>query len=534
MNQKKEVYILIALTLISLFLFTWKIGSTPILDGDTAYSATIAKNIIKSGDWLTLKYTEDTGIIPKPPLFYWTIAAGFKIFGINEFGLSIFHSIFAVLTILLTYFIARELFDRRITLWSSVILLTSAQFFYQGRVPLQDIPLTLFITAALYMFILFEKRKNYLYYYLVPVFAALAVLVKGPVGLVLIGLVLLVYTIWNKKLLSYLNVHLLLAILVFLAVASPWFIAEYKILGDEFVDVFWRTNAGRFFMPTDQVGPDINAPIKPQFTFHELPLMLFFSLIPWSAFVYPAIFSYVKKEKFLIAWAFVVVLFFSLSLNYKIGRYILPALPALAILIAKFLSDALDNQDQHKKALTASKWIATLLIIPALLLAVVYYFRLFPTEQAIYQPMVIPSLIVLLSGMIISTGLLFRQQLKTAILGYLTTALITYIILIPLVSQYYPKAHPLKDFSQQISRFPAPYELFLFDASTSAPFIAFYQNKSFDECRSFDKLKNKLSSKKPVLVFSANPQIINDLKTFSSVNLKIHSQKSNFVLFSNQ
>ena len=439
MNHKKEIYILLILFLASVFLFTWKIGATPILDGDTVYSATIAKNIVQSGDWLTLKYIESEGIIPKPPLFYWIIAVGFKIFGINAFGLSIFHSIFAALTILLTYFIARELFDdRRTALWSSIILLTSAQFFYQGRVPLQDIPLTFFLAAALYMYILFEKRKNYLYYYLVPVFAALAVLIKGPVGLALIGLILLAYVVWNKKLLSYINIHLLLAILVFLAVVSPWFIAEYKILGPEFTDVFWRTNAGRFFMPTDQIGADLSAPVKRQFDFYMLPLMLFISLIPWSGFVYPAIFTNLKKEKLLITWAGAVVIFFSLSLNYKIGRYILPALPALAIIIAKFFNDTMSDPEKFKKPLAISKWITLLLVIPSLIITTFYFYKIFPAEQAAYQPMVLPVLVILVIGMLISTVFLFRNNLKTAMISFTITALVAYLTLIPLVAKHFP------------------------------------------------------------------------------------------------
>ncbi|MBU0686813.1 MAG: glycosyltransferase family 39 protein [Candidatus Margulisbacteria bacterium] len=535
MDRKKEILIVLLLFIFAFFLFTWQIGSIPILDGDTAYSATIAKNMLQSGDWMTLKYQDSGEIIPKPPLFYWIIAAGFKIFGINEFGLSIFHSLLAALTILLTYLVTRELFNKRIALWSSLILLTSAQFFYQARSPLQDVPLTLFITAAFYCFILFEKRKNYIFYYLIPIFAALAVLTKGPIGLVLIGLVLLIYAIITKKFFSYINFHLILALILFLLVVSPWFIAEYKILGPDFAKVFWKTNVGRFFMPTDQIGKDLSAPTKPQYDFYTYIAQLFILFLPWSGFLYPAIFYNFKREKVLIGWVLGIIIFFSLSLNYKIGRYILPAYPALAMLVAKFLDDALNNYDSLKKHLAVSKWILTLFILPFMLAATIYFIKVFPSEQALYQGIVLPSLTILFLGLIISTIFLFRKQLKYAIVGFATTAIITYLVLIPSLDIYFKKANPIKEYCLTLNHIIKPgNHVVLYDAIPSSPFAAFYLEHKFLNTQNHQALLEKLKSRQRTYVISENPKVISRLEKIAGIKLKIISQNPNFVLFSNQ
>src|SRR3989339_349609 len=454
MNKK-----LLFLLLISLFLFTWHIGSIPILDGDTAFSAKIAKNIIEKGDWITLRFLNPIDLVPKPPLFYWMMAAGMKIFGVNEFGLSIFHSLVGVLTVLLTYLIAKELYDEKTAFWSGLILLTSAQFFYAGRSPLQDMPLTFFIAAAFYCFVLFEKRKKYLFLYLIPVFTALALLTKGPVGLVLVGLVLFVYTIWNKSILSYLHLyfpHLCLCLCLCLVLILPWFVAEYKIIGKPFADIMIGSNFGRFFHPTDSIGndPTINT-ASPQYDFYSYFLQLFILFVPWSGFLYPALFSSIRKpeNRFIISW---------------------------------------------------------------------------PKQQAAYQPIVLPFIIIFTIGMIVFSVFLFRNQLKTAMKTVVCFSLASYIVLIFSLNLFFKEANPIKRFCETINRDNDGVTV-LYQAESSSPFAAFYLNDDFVQTRDEKNIQNLMKIVPKVYVISENPtadKIIRDSK--------VVVRKSNFVLFSNQ
>ncbi|MFA4858472.1 MAG: glycosyltransferase family 39 protein [Candidatus Margulisiibacteriota bacterium] len=538
MLNKKEMLAIVLLFLLAFFLFTWNIGSTPILDGDTAFSATIAKNILISNNWITLKFIDPNEIICKPPLFYWMMAAGGKLFGINEFGMSILHSLIGALTVLLTYFIARALFNQKVAFWSALVLLSSAQFFYQGRSPLQDIPLTFFIAAALYCFILFEKRKNYLFYYLIPVFAALATLTKGPVGLVLVGLVLMLYVIYNKKLLKYLNLHLLGALMIFLLVAAPWFIAGYQIQGPAFARIFLTSNVGRFFMPIDQTGTNLSAPIHPQYDFYTLPLMLLIVFVPWSGFLYPAIFAKLKEEKFLISWIVGVVVFFSLSLNYKIGRYILPAYPALAILIAKFLCDAADQAEKLpeklKWPLLISKWLTIGLILPLLILTAIYFALIFPAEQSAYQPIVLPTLSTLIAGMLLMSIFLLKNQIGRAMAAAAAFAILAYLILIPSLNHYFPEANPAKQLCLKVNQMAHPTdEIVLYNSPAAIPFAAYYLDRSFTTQNNPTALRQKLAGKHKVIVLYLDAR---GQAAINSAHLKYNlvSNQNGFMLFSNQ
>ncbi len=522
--MKKHLIILILLCAI---LFIWRIGSIPILDGDTASAAVIAKNIVNSGNWISMQ-TMEGSITSKPPLFYWILALGFKLFGINEFGLSILHSIIAGLTVLLTYLIAKELYTERIAFWSALILLTSAQFFYQGRSPLYDMPLTFFIAAAFYCFILYEKQRKPIFYFLIPIFTGLAFMIKGPVGLALVGVVLLIYVIWSKKIKKYLNWYLVSAIIVFLLIVSPWFIAEYQVLGNKLLDVFWYNNAVRFFHPLDSVGndPSVNTAV-PQYDFYSYFIQIFILFVPWAGFLYPAIFSNIKDQKshFIISWILGIIIFFSLSLNYKVSRYILPAFPALAIIVGKFICDASENIEKLKKPIAISKWITVLLIIPLLVIGTIYMINSFPTQQQAYRPIVLPFIIIFTLGMIVFSIFLFRNKLELAMKLSVLFCFVSYSVLILCINVYFPKANPIKEFcgiiNQKNDGIPV-----LYKADSSSHFAGFYLNDEFVQTRDVKNVKNLRKMIPKVYIISEDPDSVND---FSKI--KVIEKKSNFVLF---
>lgn len=523
--MKKHIIILILLCAI---LFIWRIGSIPILDGDTASSAVIAKNIIQSGNWITMQTMEGTPA-SKPPLLYWIMALGSVFFGVNEFGLSIIHSIIAGLTVLLTYFIAKELYTEKIGFWSALILLTSAQFFYQGRSPLYDIPLTFFITAAFFCFILYEKHKKLFFYLLVPFFTGLAFLIKGPVGLALVGIVLLIYLIWTKKSKEYLNLKLLGALLIFLIVIVPWFFTQYQIYGNKLLDVYWYNNVVRFFHPVDSVGNDLTVnTAHPQYDFYSYFIQIFILFVPWAGFLYPAIFSNIRDRKnyLIISWILGIIIFFSLSLNYKVSRYILPAFPALAIIVGKFICDASENIEKYKKPVAISKWLTVLLIAPLLVIGTIYMIYSFPAQQQAYQPIVLPFIIIFTLGIIISSFFFFKNEIKKVALGLIFFTFLSYLVLIPCLDIFFIKANPIKEFCLTINQYDDGITI-LYKADSSSHFAGFYLKDQFIQTRDVNTVKELIKEFPKVYIISEDPDSVNEFK-----EVKVIDKKSNFVLFS--
>src|SRR3989339_96877 len=454
--MKKDILALAALGFVLFMLFAQLI---PIIDGDTAFYATIAKNIIKSGDFITLKFVNTGDIIDKPPLAMWFMAVSFKLFGINEFALSLWHSLLAIGTVILTYLMGRELFGRRGGLLAGLILMLSCQFFYITRTPMLDIPLTFFITASFYCIFRLNGTKycatttSPIYYYIFSIALALALLTKGPVGIAiplgaLIILKFLTLTTFDKTHNSqpiHTNLfHLFMSTLLFLTIAAPWFIIEYKILGQPFANLFFLRNFLRFFRPTDIIG-NLNT-IAPQYDFYSYFLQIFLLFAPWGGFVYPAIFygTKDKNQKLFLIWAAVAVGIFAFSLNYKIGRYILPAFPALAIIVANFLESAIKEPEKLKRYISTSAWLNAILLIPIFAIATIYLFIAFPSEINAFKPIALPFLAIFSAGLIAGTFFLFKREVKKAVITFMLSSTLAYVVFIITAGLFINTALPTK------------------------------------------------------------------------------------------
>ena len=451
--MKKDILALVALGFVLFMLFAQTI---PIIDGDSAFYATMAKNIVKSGDWMTLKFVNSNDIIDKPPLTMWLMAISFKLFGINEFALSLWHSLFAIGCVLLTYFMGKELFGRRGGLLAGLILMLSGQFFYITRTPMIDIPLTFFITSAFYCIFKLNKTGNNLYYYPLALSMALALLTKGPIGAVIPLASLILFKILNIFLPSHNPqpntqakthnsfLHFSLSALLFFAISAPWFIIEYKILGQPFADIFFLRNFMRFFRPTDVIGNLTQ--IAPQYDFYSYFLQIFLLFAPWGGFVYPAIFygTKDKNQKLFLIWAAVAVGFFAFSLNYKIGRYILPAFPALAIIVANFLESAIKEPEKLKRYISTSAWLNAILLIPIFAIATIYLFIAFPSEINAFKPIALPFLAIFSAGLIAGTFFLFKREVKKAVITFMLSSTLAYVVFIITAGLFINTALPTK------------------------------------------------------------------------------------------
>ena len=174
------------------------------------------------------------------------------------------------------------------------------------------------------------------------------------------------------------------------------------------------------------------------------------------------------------------------------------------------------------------KWTNAILIIPLLFLGTIYMILSFPKQQAAYQPIVLPFIIIFTIGMIVFSVFLFRNQLKTAMKTVVCFSLASYIVLIFSLNLFFKEANPIKRFCETINRDNDGVTV-LYQAESSSPFAAFYLNDDFVQTRDEKNIQNLMKIVPKVYVISENPtadKIIRDSK--------VVVRKSNFVLFSNQ
>ncbi len=452
-----ERIVFFALMMLVIFLFFWRLGDIVIVDEDAAIYARVAREILQTKDWITLHFNGQVWF-DKPPLCIWLTALSIKLLGMNEFALRFWHVLFGIGGIVVTYIIAKELFDQSTARLSSLILATAVLYFYQVRSPLQDIPLTFFIALSLCFFLFFIRREKYLFLYLFWLSLSLAVLTKGLVGMVLPGLIVLFYIIFVKKLVLLRKksfwIHCILGLLIFLAMAAPWHIIEYIRHGKNFIyEYFTVRTFGRYLYPVDSAT---NIP-DPKWVY--LPNMFVFFL-PWSIFI-PFAFIYAFKKLsrkstsslFILLWFIIILCFFSFSSGRKLPKYIGPSFPALAIMVGNLWRDYLENfknrflhRTMFFSSLISLAFIIFLLTITGFILPRLWL----PNEYEPYLSIAIPFLLSFGLGIMFSAVLLLLRKRKSSFVAFVVTALISYGLLFSLGGNYINTILPTKDLAYEL------------------------------------------------------------------------------------
>jgi len=196
-ESKRDVLLLSALCVV---LFFTGIGGNPLWDIDEGMHAAMSHEMVSSGDWLTPRLNGDAWY-DKPALFSWLGAICFKLFGFTELAARLPSALAALATVLLTHALGRSLFGGRVGILAGAILATSIQFVLMARVVVHDMVFTLCLTAALvcwwHAYAGHNRRKLLLLCFYTAL--GLATLTKGPIGVVLVGLVIGSFLVLQRR-----------------------------------------------------------------------------------------------------------------------------------------------------------------------------------------------------------------------------------------------------------------------------------------------------------------------------------------------
>src|SRR5262245_11994308 len=204
-------------------LFFANLGGPTLWDLDEGRNATAAYEMMESGDWIVPTFNAELRV-DKPALLYWLQIAAYRLFGVNEFSARLPSALAALLTLLVGYELGRRLFSPHTGLLTGLILANTPMLCGAARFANPDALLNLFSCLTLTVFWIGLPQRNRLWYVAVGTSAGLAVLAKGPVGLVLPGAVALTYLTWTRQLGALRTRRVFLGVTAFLVVASPWYI----------------------------------------------------------------------------------------------------------------------------------------------------------------------------------------------------------------------------------------------------------------------------------------------------------------------
>ncbi|MGH7796725.1 MAG: ArnT family glycosyltransferase [Candidatus Binatia bacterium] len=330
------LHVLLLVVLCGVLYFPY-LGSMPFFEKGEPREALAVQDIVQRGEWLVpLKL--DT-IPSKPPLMHWSAALVTKITGsFSEATIRFPSALYATLGVLLIYWLGRRIFDARTALLGAAILATTMVYQDQALSARVDMTLCFFVTASLVLFYSLYRGylKNPLWFYVFYIVVGIGTLAKGPLGVVLPGLVagslVLVERRWDmvRKFCFHPGVILTLVL------ATGWYVLAVTRGGEGFFDrQILEENLSRFVGGSGHSQP-IYYYVSYLFTL-GMPWGLFLPFLLWD--VFKTGLRTGDHRLFLKLWFLVMFGFFSISVG-KRAVYLLPLYPALALLLAGWFHDA--------------------------------------------------------------------------------------------------------------------------------------------------------------------------------------------------
>jgi 4-amino-4-deoxy-L-arabinose transferase-like glycosyltransferase len=350
MRARTEVLLLVSFCG---FLFFYGLGSFGLVGADEPRYAQVAREMLARHDWIN-PTLQGKPWLEKPVLYYWQAMVSYRVVrklfsaqdqgydGVNDRTARLPAAIDAAIMIAAIYFFLRR-FRPGCEQNGALITAGSAAIIGFARAAATDMPLTAAFTIALLAWYGWYRTSQRIYLTGFYISLAFATLAKGPVAPALAAVILLIFTAAKRDRDAAFGTLWIPGILLFLAVALPWYLAV-ELRNPEFFRVFiLEHNLARF-------SQDLYHHRQP-FWFY-LPV-LFLGLMPWALWAILAIVERVRLiwsagknafataddswQVYLLIWLLAPVVFFSASQS-KLPGYILPAIPAGTLLVSEYLA----------------------------------------------------------------------------------------------------------------------------------------------------------------------------------------------------
>jgi 4-amino-4-deoxy-L-arabinose transferase-like glycosyltransferase len=324
------------------------LGAYPLLDPTESRYADLARRMLATGDWLVPRVDHGIPFWAKPPLSTWSAAAAMAVFGVNEFAARLPSFLLLCASGLLVARMARGRSGSDAALWSVTIFATTGLVFVSAGAVMTDPALLLGTTLAMAGFWLAQEDPGTHRGWGYAFFAGLAIglLAKGPIAVVLTLLPAGAWTLWTGRWRAVLaRLPWITGTLGVVALVVPWYaLAERAAPG--FLDYFLVGEHWRRFVVHGWKGDLYGAA-------HAWPrgmiiVMWLYAILPWSGA--PAAWIFWSRGnrraraarlvrdpwcRYLLLWAVAPLVFFTMSRNVLV-TYVLPGMPAFALLLAEF------------------------------------------------------------------------------------------------------------------------------------------------------------------------------------------------------
>ncbi len=443
-NSGMEVAYLLILVMLSGILYFVYLGEMALWDTDEALYTQIAREMQQSGDYLSTTWNREPWFC-HPPLYFWMTALSARFLGWTEFSARLPSALFGIFTVILVYFLGKLIFNRETGFLAGLITATTLQLWLQSRMAILDMPFLFFVTLGVYFFYRACQGQQSSWWFLgFWASCGLAVLTKGPVGLVLplfFGACIIVikkrWDIIGKILLNP-------GVILFLLISVPWFLGMAQVYQQPFIEqVFDYFFLARIFEPVMNQGGS---------WYYYIPFFLA-GFLPWTAFLPFTLYGLVKgfsdeRSRLLLLWTAGTFIMFSLA-GTKRPNYILFLYPYLSIAMAWIVVQCFRGDNFRR----AFRWSLTGFSLSAVMVIIAFGFAArfyYPQYWEIYKADLTPLGISVIAGGTVTLVLAFlnHQRAFYSVVAVTCVVLLMLISYTPLVEHLRPEpriGHALRD-----------------------------------------------------------------------------------------
>lgn len=434
------------LAIFASILYFFKLGSFSLYDAAETTYAEFVKQIQLTGDWITMYYNGEI-IFDKPPLYFWLTAIIAKYIGFTEFSMRLVAALSGVLLVIVTFLLGESLYNKKIGFLSAVIVMTSFQFVIQARIAELDILLTLLLTSSIFFYWQGYMSKQWLPYSLSYLAMALAVLVKGPIGIAIPVFTIFLFLAIRKKLNRIKEMQLLNAIIIFLAIAAPWYVLEWSLHGAQFTQFVLG------FLFLSRFGGVVSGHPGPWY-YYFLAILLGFA--PWSHFLPYSLWRAWKDRREpqeILIFSYIIPIFIVFSIaQTKLPNYVLPLYPFLAILVGKLWNDFTKDPRPMQRGMKISYSFLAIIV----LLIIVGFVALGTSNYSAQYQQLVPQLrllaFILIGGSSISIFFFFVRLYRVSFITLPVMVFVLVLFLTGMTLDEVEKYKGSKDLAKTVTR----------------------------------------------------------------------------------
>ena len=415
----------------------WKLSGPSLMDPDEPHYAQLTREMLRAGNWM-IPLLDGLPYIDKPVLFHWLQGLAIAMLGETETAMRLPSAFAAIALFWITWWTGAELFDPRIGVRGWLMLATLPLTFMLGSIGVFDMVFTAFLFGAIAFALVAALRNRPRLQWISYVLLSLAVMIKGPVALVLAGVFFLAGIACGKEgRRALLSLRWVTGAVLSVVLSLPWFVWMYYALGWHFVHQY--ALAGNLYYITQPESFSNRA-----FN-HTLYISTFFAgFFPWSIIVLGGGLDTIRRwrasikippaEILLWVWIGVVFIFFSIA-RFKVDRYVYPAAPACCLLAARAWMSVGEN--------IFARWSVVTLGVILIAVGVVAGFSLFDLGLELPRAAVVIPISLVAGGLLLEATILRRRAVTTQLFAaVLVMLLVIYTAVMAIGLPLLDKARP--------------------------------------------------------------------------------------------